>query len=148
MHKRWTAWTAVLAVCAAACLASGPWHETLIEVTSNTTNATAYVATTNSAIRGQVWEILLDLPAKVTGTVSMVVDPYLSGMDDLTLISTNGLVDELRWRPRFDAHDAAAAALTGDPPEPIVVIGEHVIMGLTNCSVTSATVRAVVKWRE
>jgi hypothetical protein len=90
------------------------------------TNATAEVTADLTTVRGQVWEIKLDaVTALTTGTVSVVAIP--AGDTDyanVTLVSAASLTTAgLIVRPRFDATDAAAAALTGDPPEPFISVG-------------------------
>ena len=140
----WAVWFAAMALCAVRGLCGG-LELVRLDVTSNTTNASAYVAATNETIRGWLEELIVDVPAGVTGTVTVTVSPWLSGVSAVTVLSTNDLVDEIRTRPRWDGTDTAGADLSSDPPWRLPIVGESVIVGLTNCSLTNATVSVALK---
>ena len=111
------------------------------------TNATAEVTADLATVRGQVWEIKLDaVTALTTGTVSVVAIPTDTDYGNVTLVSAASLTTAgLIVRPRFDATDAAASALTEDPPEPFMAVGDTLRLAITNGSATGAVFKCRIK---
>ena len=111
------------------------------------TNATAYVAVTNTTIKGWIDEIKIDqVTAGTTGTVTLVMVPELSTLANVTLVTSTNCNGDLTYRPRVDATDTSGTALTTDPPVRYAACGDTFVFSVTNGSATNISFKAVIKY--
>ena len=140
------------AFCVALSLAYGDGlRSEVLQVTP--TAATGTIAFTNTSIRGWVEEILIDSPASgCTSKVHVFVIPELSTMSNVDLVTNRVVSADFTARPRVDATDTGGTALTSDPPVQYCIVGESVVLSVTNNGTPAATYtnkayKAVIKYR-
>ena len=126
---------------------AGDVSREILTLTATSTNKATAVTASSTKIRGEILDIYVDLATATTGTVSVVVDPELSTMANITLLSVTNTADGV-YRPRFDVTDAAGAALTSDEPVPFLAIGDTITATGSNFDATSKVVKVVIKYKK
>jgi len=119
----------------------------ILTVTSGTNAATA-VSDSVSTIRGKILEIYIDMATATTGTVTVAIDPELTTMADIVLLTKGTNTADVIARPRFDSTDTAGTALTDDPPNPFVCIGDVVKLTGSSFNSTGVVIKAVIKYEK
>jgi len=104
------------------------------------TNSALYYAATNDTLRGWIWEIIVDNESTLsTADVDIVWVQEWDTVADVSLLSSNALVADMRYRPVRDWTDTSGAALTSDPPALYPIWNGHIELQLTNATRTNIT---------
>lgn len=112
-----------------------------------TTGATADTAK-SPELYGELYQLEIIASGDLTNaTVTIVVESPWSDMDDITLYSSTNVVADTVLRPRFDNHDAAGAALTGDDPSPIMLSRDKVELQVHSAAAADMNIRLRIKTR-
>jgi hypothetical protein len=145
MKKTMTAVT-VLALAAVA----GAIPDRQIMTCTSGAVATSEVTSASTTIRGYIDTIQLDVVnAGSTATVWVVSQPEASTVSAVDLLRITDCDADTLVRPRFDPSDTAGTALTNDPPYTswqYPAVGEVITFGISNCSATNKTFKAIIKF--
>ena len=135
----------VLALAGVA-FAGGGYNQEVVSTYQTVTNTPVTVDV--SGLRGQVIEIKVDAAVYApTSLVSVVAIPEDTTFATVTLVSVQtNMVAEVVARPRFDATDNEAAALTSDPPEPFVAYRDDIRLTVDTSASTNLVYKMLVKW--
>jgi len=117
----------------------------VLSVTSGT-NASAAVSASTANVRGVIEEIYIDLTTATTGTVSVVLDPELSTMANITLYSGSAITNDKVLKPTFVTHDSAGATNADWDRAPIVCVGDKITLTASAFNATNKNIKAVIKY--
>ena len=122
----------------------------LISETVAVTTGAATAGTNTTTISGYLDTIIIDIPAgSRTCDWDIVWSPPESTIGNVNLYTNDGITADTWVRPRVDATDIAAAALTGDPPVRFAIPERGLItVTVTNASATNLTWNAVFIWEK
>jgi hypothetical protein len=124
---------------------AGMVDEEVLSVTFGT-NSNLRIVDTNDNPRGFIETIDIVVPANSTANYSVVYNPVVSGLDSITLASTNNCTADTTFRPRFDGTDTSAAALDSDPPWRYAASGGAFEFAVTNVNATGETYYCRIVW--
>lgn len=137
----------ILAVCVAAALSVAARAEEFDRQILSVTTTDGTATQTCAVIRGPIEEISIDaVTTPCTGTVLVVLQPEVSTLSAVTIVTKSAVTADTIFRPRVDCTDTGGTALTGDPPTRFVACGETLRFEVSAANPTGVVWKAVVKW--
>ena len=128
-----------------ALLACAMWAGEIVSETLTITHAGAMAASVSasaSGVEGTLHSVHVILGTATNVDVDIILDPYESTADSITLYSEDDVVaDELYYFVRDRNAISTGALLTSDPPGPYVLGGDTITVTVSDWAVTQAVVR-------
>ena len=139
---------AVVALAASSAFSAGTdYSREIVTITATSTNAATAVVGTETDVRGEIAEIMIDLVTATTATVVVAVSPELSTMTGYTLYTGTAITADVILRPGVDMTDGTGGALTNDPPVRPIVLGDSITVTCSDFDSANKVVKAVIKYK-
>ena len=134
----------ILALLAVAGLAqAAEYGDSYVDITG-TTNAATAVTGTVSDVKGPVVQVHVILGTATDVDVDIIVDPAYASEGTFTLYSADDVSADTIIYPVFDRTDSAGAALTNDPPQPYICMGDDILCIVSDWAATGTTARVKI----
>jgi hypothetical protein len=117
-------------------------RKTVIESTTNITNAPIFATTTDAKVQGYIDTVLFDVPAgSVSGSVSLI-----SVLGSEVIATGSVITADTLIRPRAYPTTSSGSAVYTNGSVRYLTYGDTLKFGVTNCGSTNVTWKCSILW--